>query len=77
MEKRRRSSRGAELRSVRSERAAEVQKSGEQVCLLLLLLLLLVDTREEKHDDTCATGVAGVDSGAVLLSGSTACSVQQ
>lgn len=48
MEKRRRSSRGAELPSVRSDRAAEVQKSGEQVCLLLLLLLLLllVDTWE-------------------------------
>jgi len=42
-EKCRRSPRGAELWSVQNDRAAEVQKWREQVCLLLLLLLL-VDT---------------------------------
>ena len=34
----------SELWSMQNDRAGEVQKSGEQVCLLLLLLLLLIDT---------------------------------
>ena len=55
-------------------RTTELQKCREQVCLLLLLLLL-VDTREEKHHGTCATGVAGVGSRAILPSSSTTCSV--